>query len=92
MSLHPAGCSSLDKLPDLFVDVDRIRLPNCTYQIAINVAVGYDPVILEQIEKIQIITTTNDDVFFNGRRDFLMPYNTVRYVHFLALSANTQQS
>jgi len=83
----------LNKLPDLLTSVEKIRLPDCTYQLVVNVSMGYDPIVLRQIERLQIRIINDDDHFSERRRDYLMPFNIVRYIHvpsciFLILSSD----
>ena len=79
--MYPVGCSALDKLPDLLTNVETVRFPDCTYQLVVNVSMGYDPIVLGQIERLQIRVFDDDNHLGSRRRDFLMPFNIVRYIH-----------
>jgi len=75
----------MDKLPSYFVSVKEFRLPNCTYQFVVNISVGYDPIVLEQVEQLHIHVTT--DVFTRyGDQSYPMPFNTVSALHFTVVS------
>ncbi|XP_065897347.1 uncharacterized protein [Dysidea avara] len=62
------NCS--DKLPNFSVSVERNRLPNCSYQLVVNVSVGYDPIVLEQIQRLEIYAENPDKPHV-----YTMPFN-----------------
>ena len=79
--LYTIDCATEKKLPTFTLSVvDIIRLPDCTYRLAFNASMGYDPIVLEQIHHMIIYIRRIDSNFF-GTQIFFHPYNTVSIVH-----------
>jgi len=65
------------KVPNLTADiVERIVLPNCTYNLVINTSLGYDPIVLEQIKTLAIFVQKTGSLISTAQI-YRNPYNTV---------------
>ena len=79
--LYTIGCTKEKKLPTFTLSVVQIiRNDDCTYRLAFNASMGYDPIVLEQIHHL-IIYITDRDLFIPRHQVFNHPYNTVSLVH-----------
>ena len=73
--MYYTGCGEMDKLPSYSVSVKEIRLPDCTYRFVVNVSVGYDPIVLEQVEHLNIHVTTDQES--HGDQSEFRPFSNV---------------
>lgn len=77
--LYTIGCAKEKKVPTFTLSVvQKIRNPDCTYRLAFNASIGYDPIVMEQGYRM-IIHIRNSNFF--GTQIFFHPYNTVSLVH-----------
>ena len=78
--LHTIGCTTETKLPTFTLSVvEIIRNPDCTYRLAFNTSMGYDPIVLEQIHHmVMYITGIGSNSV--GTQDYIDPYNTVSLI------------
>ena len=78
--LFTIGCNKEGKLPTFTLSVvDIIRLPDCTYRLAFNASMGYDPIVLEQISHLVIYIADRDSI--PRHQIYNDPYNTVSLIH-----------
>ena len=73
---HIVQCTSQRKIPDSSSSiVKKIVHPNCTYGFVIDVTLGYDPIVLEDVGFLVVLVRKPDlDIEVQGFND---PFNTV---------------
>ena len=75
---HAVQCTNQEKVPDVSASVvQKIVHPNCTYGFVINVTLGYDPVVLEDVSVLTVLVMNPGSVDTLALQSFHRPYNTV---------------
>jgi len=62
-------------MPSYSVSFEKILLPDCTYHLLVNVSVGYDPIVLDQVD--YLIIHAAKGLMSHGDQSFPMPFNNV---------------
>ena len=75
---HAVQCTNQEKVPDVSASVvEKIVHPDCTYGFVINVTLGYDPIVLEDVSVLTVIVMNPGSVDIVAHQSFHRPYNTV---------------
>ena len=70
-------CKNQEKIPESFASVvEKIVHSDCTYGFVIDVTLGYDPIVLEDV-KVLTVLVIQDSVNVIDHQSFSDPYNTV---------------
>ena len=79
--LYTIGCTKENKVPTFTLSVvQKIRTPDCTYRLAFNASIGYDPIVMDQGNHMIIHIRGIDSNIYEAQT-FFHPYNTVSLVY-----------
>ena len=83
---HAVQCTNQEKVPDVSASVvQKIVHPNCTYGFVINVTLGYDPIVLEDVSVLTVFVMSSGPAAFVAHQSFQHPYNTVSVCTYISI-------